>query len=68
MYIREAKPCGLADGPEIPGEEQQQYREKRTDSAKGLETAKAKVEAGIGVVGAAEVIASADSNPENDRE
>src|SRR5271170_5122775 len=66
--LRETKPGGLTDGPEVPCKEQQEYGKQRTHSAKRLQTAIAEVEAGIAMVSATQIIASADGDPKRNSE
>ena len=58
----------LTDRPEIPGEEQKNYRKERANSTEWLQASVAEVEAGVTVVLAMEVVTAADCNPEDSRE
>ena len=50
VYLGEAEPGCLVDGPEIPGKEQKENGQEGTDSAERLEAAIAKVETGVAVI------------------
>ena len=66
--LRETKPSGLTDRPEVPCKEQQKYGKQRTHSAEWLQTAIAEVEARIAMVIAAQIVASADGYPKRNSE
>ena len=65
VYIGEAEPGSLVDGPEIPGKEQKENGQQGTDPAERLEAAIAEVETGVTVI-AIESVAVANYGPQTD--